>query len=92
MGNANQPDKGPHRLTMENRGRLSLTGVTEVDSFDDTAVILQTVQGTLVIRGQELQLKSLNLDGGQAAVDGVIDSLSYEQSSREGGWLRRLLG
>ena len=83
---------GPHRLTMEDRRRVSLTGVTEVDSFDEQAVVLQTGMGTLIIRGEGLQLKNLNLEGGQAAVDGTVHSLSYEAPQPEGGMLRRLLG
>ena len=65
----------PHKLTLAQREDLSLTGVTEVVSFDDTAVVLRTELGTLVIQGQELQLKTLSIDGGQVAVDGEISAL-----------------
>ena len=47
----------PHKLQLDGRRHLTMTGVTEVVSFDDTAVVLQTVLGTLVVQGQELQLK-----------------------------------
>ena len=89
---AKQSQPLPHRLTLEDRRRLSLTGVTEVDSFDENTVILRTAQGMLVIRGEGLQLKNLNLDGGQAAVDGTVHSLTYEAAQPEGGLLRRLFG
>ena len=52
----------PHRLTLNERRQLSMTGVSEVVSFDDTAVVLRTELGTLVIQGQQLQLKTLSLD------------------------------
>lgn len=82
----------PHRLTLNERRQLSMTGVSEVVSFDDTAVVLRTELGTLVIQGKDLQLKTLSLEGGQVAVDGTVSSLHYEESRTGGGWLRRLMG
>ena len=79
----------PHKLTMEERKRLTMTGVTEVVSFDESAVVLRTALGTLMIHGQELQLKNLSLDGGQVAVEGQIAALIYEEP-RKSGWLGRL--
>lgn len=81
----------PHKLQLNERRQLTMTGVTEVVSFDDGAVILQTSLGTLIVQGKELQLKTLSLDGGQVAVDGNISSLSYEEPRAAGGW-RRLFG
>ena len=80
----------PHRLTLNERRQLSMTGVSEVVSFDDTAVVLRTELGTLVIQGSELQLKTLSLEGGQVAVEGSISALIYEEP-RASGW-RRWLG
>lgn len=74
-----QPVQLPHKLTLDERSKLTMTGVTEVVSFDDTSVVLQTVLGTLEILGQQLKLKNLSLDGGQVAVDGHISSLYYEE-------------
>lgn len=81
----------PHKLTLNERKELTMTGVTEVVSFDDTAVVLRTDLGNLVIQGHSLHLKTLLLDGGQVAVDGQISSLIYEEP-RTGGWMRRLFG
>lgn len=81
----------PHKLTLNERSSLVMTGVTEVVSFDETAVVLHTSLGTLVIQGSGLQLKNLSLDGGQVAVDGNISSLTYEEL-RKGGWMHRLFG
>lgn len=83
----------PHKLTLNERRQLSMTGVAEVVSFDDTAVVLRTQLGTLVIQGQALQLKTLSPEGGQVAVEGTISSLHYEENRLGGsGWLRRLVG
>ncbi len=80
-----------HSLTLQERARLTMTGVTEVISFDETAVVLETSLGTLVIQGHDLRLKTLSTDGGQVAVEGSVAALSYEEP-RQGGWLRRMLG
>ncbi len=81
-----------HQLTLQERQKLTMTGVTEVISFDDTAVVLETSLGTLVVQGRELQLKTLSVDGGQVAVEGTVSSLSYEEPRQGGGWLRRMFG
>lgn len=82
----------PHKLTLEERKSLTMTGVTEVVSFDETCVVLRTSLGTLLIQGSELQLKQLTLDGGNVAVEGRIGSLAYEEPRPERGWLGRLFG
>ena len=84
-------DQMPHKLTLSQRNSLTLTGVTEVVSFDDGLVVLHTALGMLTVQGTGLRLKTLSTDGGQMAVDGEIAALSYEEP-REGGWLRRLFG
>ena len=80
----------PHKLTLHERKALTMTGVTEVVSFDDTAVVLRTVLGTLEVQGQELKLKTLSLDGGQVAVDGHICALYYEEPRQKHGLWERL--
>lgn len=76
----------PHKLQLNERRQLTMNGVTEVVSFEDTAVVLQTSLGTLIVQGQQLQLKTLSLDGGQVAVDGHISLLAYEEPKQRGGW------
>ena len=83
-------EEGSHRLTLQQREKLTLTGVSEVVSFDEAAVVLHTELGTLTVRGKELQLQTLSLEGGQVEIQGRISELSYEEP-REGGWLSRLL-
>lgn len=82
----------PHKLTLSDRKALTMTGVTEVISFDDTAVVLQTALGTLLVQGQQLQLTTLSLDGGQVEVLGTVSALSYEEPRTNNGWKRRLFG
>lgn len=82
----------PHKLALDQREKLTLTGVTEVVSFDEGCVVLRTGLGTLVVQGSELQLKTLTLEGGNVAVEGRIASLVYEEPRQSGGWLSRLFG
>ena len=86
------PIQLPHKLTLNERKALTVTGVGEVVSFDDTAVLLHPSLGTLLVQGQQLQLKSLNPEVGQMAVEGQICALSYEEPKPTGGFFRRLLG
>ena len=81
----------PHALHLKDRGSLTMSGVTEVVSFDDSTVVLRTSQGTLIVQGRELKLKTLSQDGGQVAVDGTVTALIYEEP-RTGGWRQRLFG
>ena len=82
----------PHRVVLEDRSRLTVSGVEEVESFDENTIIMTTVKGTLVVRGEDLHIEKLSLDGGDLRVEGVVDSLSYEDDSRErGGFFARLL-
>ena len=80
----------PHRLSLNERNQLTMTGVTEVVSFEENAVVLRTALGTLLVQGRNLQLKTLSLEGGQVAVDGEVSALIYEEP-RAVGW-RRFFG
>ena len=81
----------PHDLALKGRQKLTVTGVSEVVSFDETAVVLQTGMGILMVHGQGLQLRELSVEGGQTCVEGSVSALVYEEP-RQGGWLRRLMG
>lgn len=82
----------PHKLTLNERKKLTVTGVTEVVSFEEDAVILKTALGTLAVQGRQLQLKTLSLEGGQVDVEGTVSALIYEEPRASGGVLRRLFG
>lgn len=84
-----------HELVLTNRERLSVSGVIEVESFDEKEVILATEVGTLVVRGQNLHIKQLDLEQGNFSVEGTVGSLTYsaERDGRGRGksFLDRLL-
>lgn len=81
----------PHKLILDERNRLTMTGVTEVVSFDDDTIVLRTSLGMLVVQGSGLQLKTLSLESGQVAVDGRVSGLQYEEPRQEHSLWQRLL-
>lgn len=81
----------PHHVILEGREQLSISGVEEVESFDENTIVMVTSQGTLVVRGEDLHIEKLSLDGGDLKVEGAVDSLTYEDGGREkGGFFSRL--
>lgn len=74
-----EPTQLPHRLTLDERNRLTMTGVSEVVGFDDTFVTLHTALGNLEVQGQQLKLKSLSPEMGQVEISGHITGLFYAE-------------
>lgn len=74
----------PHGLTLEGRQKAVITGVEEVDSFNEQMVVLATTAGTLTLLGQQLHVSHLNLEDGQLLVEGEIAALEYDERSRSG--------
>ncbi len=80
-----------HRLYLEARARLRVTGVESVESFDEGSVVMQTEQGALTVRGSGLHIEELSLDGGEVLVEGTVDAMSYEEPEEDrGSFLGRL--
>lgn len=79
-----------HTVTMEDRKRLQLTGVTDVESFDEQTVLLVTEPGELVIRGNGLHISRIDVASGDLTLEGEIDELSYGDRRPQGGMLSRL--
>lgn len=79
-------------LILESRKRLSVSGVEEVDGFDETYVSVRTSLGTLSVRGHDLRVESLSVETGELLITGEISELLYEETSVRSGWLKRLFG
>lgn len=79
-----------HKVTLIDRGRLEITGVIEVESFDENSIVMSTSQGGLTVQGEGLHIETLSLDGGALKVDGTVESLTYEDraEARGGLWSR----
>lgn len=83
----------PHHVVIEERRRLTVSGVVDVERFDENAIVLSTAKGAMVVEGENLHIEKLSLDGGDLKVEGDIDSITYgeEQAAGHGGFFSRLL-
>ena len=82
-----------HRVTLEGREKLIVSGVEDVDRFDESEIVMNTADGTLIVTGENLHIDKLSVDGGELHVDGRVDALSYEDGGgMRGGLLSRLFG
>ncbi len=83
-----------HKMIVEGRGRVTLSGVLDVNSFDAKEVHLRTELGMLMIKGEELHVNRLTLEKGEVDLDGKIDSLVYSDKGAGAGneetFLKRL--
>ena len=83
----------PHTVILEGREKLSISGVVDVQSFDEDLVLLETVRGMLVVRGQGLHVERLQLEAGELIVEGEVGCLEYDDSVQpRGGFFSRLFG
>ena len=93
MNDYNAMPQSGHRLELVGREQLTISGVEDVERFDESSIVMSTSAGILVITGEDLHIGKLSLDGGELHVDGRVDFISYEEGSREqGGFFRRLFG
>ena len=67
-------------IILENRGKLSISGVLDVLSFDDQVVIVETELGLLTVKGEKLRINKLSIDTSEVIVEGDISSLTYSDS------------
>lgn len=81
-----------HKVVLENRERLTLSAVEDVESFDDERVVVITDMGTLTVSGGNFRISRLNVDDGQLVIEGEIDGLEYSDTvtSDKGGFFGRL--
>ena len=77
-----------HKISLNNRLAGSMTGVREVVSFDGGEIILDTEQGIMIVKGEDLHVTRLTLDKGEVEISGRIDGILYtenEDKKREKG-------
>ena len=70
-------------LVLENRSKLSISGVLDVFSFDDQVVILETELGLLTVKGENLRINKLSLDTSEVIVEGEISNLAYSDKEMD---------
>ena len=80
----------PHSLILSERGKLSVSGVEEVESFDETELLMHTVQGDLRVQGSDLHVDKLDLAVGDLTVSGHVSAMDYTEPRPGGGLFSRL--
>lgn len=84
---------GTHTLALDGQGRLSLTGVVDVTSFDETLVALETTRGMLAVRGEGLHVERLSLENGELTLTGEVRAMEYDENlMTRGGIFARFFG
>ncbi|WP_419095868.1 sporulation protein YabP [Halalkalibacter suaedae] len=79
-----QRESNDHDIILKGRKHLDITGVKQVESFDNEEFLLETVMGFLSIRGQNLHMKNLNVEQGIVSIEGKVYDLVYlDQSNQE---------
>lgn len=84
------PLRPAHNIILENRRMLSLSGVKDVDSFDEESVVLLTELGELTVKGLKLHISHLDQESGEVRIDGEISELVYADINIEpiGFWAK----
>ena len=70
-------------LILENRNKLSISGVKDVLSFDEQVVIMETELGLLTVKGENLKINKLSIDTSEVIVEGEINNLAYSDHSKK---------
>lgn len=70
-------------IVLENRERLSISGVLDVLSFDDQIIIVETELGLLTIKGEDLRINKLSIDTSETIVNGNIMQIAYSENTME---------
>ena len=88
-------DKTPkwrHQLTLVDREEMTIEGVIALGSYDEQEILMETERGLLTVKGDGLNIQSLNLDKGNIVIDGTVKSLVYDDEPKQKkGLLNRLL-
>lgn len=83
--------KAQHNIIMENRRNLTISGVMDIDSFDEETVVLFTEDGELTIKGENLHINKIDVDSGDLLMEGLVDSLAYSDNQQQkGGFFAKL--
>ncbi len=79
-------------IVIENREKISISGVIDIHSFDDELVLAQTDLGILTIKGDDLKMNKLNLDNNELIVEGKIMAVAYSDvaNSKKSGFMNKL--
>ena len=90
MNEINSDIKAVHNVILENRKKLSMSGVKKVINFDDNIVVLNTQMGEMTIKGENLHISKMDVDTGDLSVTGNIIGLIYNETTHGVSVIKRL--
>ncbi len=91
MADEKRTNAMPHNLVLEDRRMLTVSGVSDVDSFDEETVIVFTDLGELTVRGKNLHINRLSVEVGELTVEGNIAALIYsDETPKNGGFFSKV--
>lgn len=70
---------GMQNIVLENREKLNISGVLDVESFNDETIVVDTELGILIIRGEDLRINKLSIDSSELSIEGIVISLEYNE-------------
>lgn len=82
-----------HGISLENREKLTVSGVEDVESFDEEKVVIITEMGTMTVTGAEFRISRLNVEDGELVIEGEVDEIAYSDTvhnDKNGGFFGRL--
>ncbi|MDR1391698.1 MAG: sporulation protein YabP [Clostridiales bacterium] len=81
MEEKRQPNQKIHSIMIENREKMIITSIEDVESFDEESIIIYTSMGILEIKGSNFRINRLNVEDGEVVIEGVIDSINYSDKN-----------
>ena len=87
-----QKSLGNHGIILENRSKLSVSGVTDVSGFDEETVVMETEMGTLTVKGRDLKVQNFAVETGSLTVEGTVAAIVYTDNRPKRGAISRLFG
>lgn len=84
------PENMMHDLIIESRKKVTMTGIVDVDSFDEETIVAQSNCGEIYIKGSSLKISRLSVESGDMTVEGQVDCVSYSEGKRTGGFFSKV--
>lgn len=79
-----------HNIIMEGRKILNITGVKEIDSFDENCIVVNTIMGELTVKGKDFNMSNLSVDTGELYLTGEVSALYYNVSKEKSSILSKI--
>ena len=82
-----------HIVSIDNRERITITEVSDVDSFNEQSIVVSLINGGILIKGEGLRIQRLDLEEGKVIITGSINSAAYteKKDKQEKGFLKKIL-